>query len=184
MIRLLYFLLFGLLIASCGSDDDELSSADRNVVSEEGFIPFEELLILVNIKTSASDYLVVKSIDSMSIYVNNSYWAKINSQTLDTSKVDKTLVGNKFQTDNKINYLVIASQDIEQPDYNTAGEFAQYLNEAYDLKPGEYACLIESFQVTFNDNSTKKYYPFEYKSFTVEQNSRSAFVGEIEINID
>lgn len=183
MKRLIYYLLIGLLVGSC-EKDDSLSSADRNVVSEDGSIPFEEILILVNIKTTDSTYLVVKSVDSVSVYINNYYWTQINSQTLDTSKVDKQLVGNKYITDNKINYLIIAKQYIEQPDYNTAGEFAQYLNAAYELKPGEYVCLIESFQVTFNDNSTKTYYPFEYTTFKVEQNLRSAFVGEIEIKID
>lgn len=183
MKELIYFLLIGLLLVSCDIDDS-LSSADRNVVSEDGVIPFEELLILVNIKTTDSTYLVVKSVDSVSIFINDFYWTKINSQPLDTSKVDKQPVGNKYLSDNKINYLIIANQDIEQPDYNTAGEFAQYLNSAYELKPGEYACLVESFQITFNDNSIKTYYPYEYKIFKVEQNLRSAFVGEIEIRID
>jgi len=183
MKRLIYYLLIGLFIVSCTKDDSS-SSAYRNVVSEDGSIPFEELLILVNIKPTDSTYLVVKSVDSINIYINDYYWTKINSQILDTSKIDKQLVGNKNISDNKINYLIIANQDIEQPDYNTAGEFAQYLNAAYELKPGEYACLIESFQVTFSDNSIKRYYPFEYKTFKVEQNLRSAFVGEIEIKID
>ena len=183
MKKLIYYLLLGLLVVSC-EKDDLLSSADRNVVSEEGSIPCEELLIWVNIKTTDSTYLVVKSVDSVSIYINNNYWTKRNSQTLDISKVDKQLVGNKYITKNKMNYLIIANQDIKQPDYNKAGEFAQYLNAAYELKPGEYACLIESFQITFNDNSIKMYYPFEYKTFKVEKNSRSAFVGEIEIKID
>lgn len=183
MKRLIYLLLIGLLAVGC-QKDDSISSADRNVVSEDGYIPFEEILILININTTDSTYLVVNSIDSVSIFINNYYWTKINSQILDTSKVDKVLVGNKFQTKNKLNYLVIANQDIEQPDFNTAGEFAQYLNAAYELKPGEYACLIESFQVTFNDNSTTKYYPFEYTTFKVEQNSRSAYVGEINLKID
>ncbi len=182
MKKLIYYFLFGLFVVSC-DQDDSLSIVDRNVVSKDGSIPFEELLILVNIKTTDSTYLVVESIDSVKIYINNYYWTQINSQTLDTSKVDKKLVGNKYITDKKVSYLIIANQDIEQPDYNTAGEFAQYLNAAYELKPGEYACFIESFQLTFSDNSIKKYYPFEYKTFKVEQNLRSAFVGEIEIKL-
>jgi len=176
-------MLIGLLIMSCNKDDN-LSSADRNVVSNDETVPFEELLVLINVKTSDSTYLVVESVDSVNIYVNNFYWAKINSLTVDTSNVVKSLNDNFYETNNKINYLIIAKQDIKEPDYNTAGEFANYLNEYYELKPGEYACLIESFQVTFNDNSTRKYNTFEYKTFKVEQNSKSAFVGEIEINID
>ena len=183
MKTIICFFIMGLLLVGC-ENDDTLSSADRNVVSEDSSISFEELSILINIKTTDSTYLVVESIDSVSLYINSFYWAKINSQPLDTSKVDKRLVGNKYVTDKKISYLMIANQDIEQPDFRTAGEFAQYLNSVYELSPGEYVCLIESFQVTFNDGSTKVYYPFEYATFKVEQNSRSAFAGEIEIKID
>lgn len=182
MKKTIYLMLIALLLLNC-SKGDYLSSADRNVVSEDGSIPFEELLILINLKTTDSTYLAVQSIDSVSIFINNKYWTKINSEPIDLSKVEKTVVGNQYETDYKINYLVIANQDIEEPDYTTAGEFAQYLNSAYELAPGEYACLIESFQVTFNDQTTKKYYPFEYRTFTVGQNLRSAFVGEIELKI-
>lgn len=184
MKKLIYFLLVGLLLVNCGEDNSFISNADRNVVSDDGAVPFEKLLILINLRSTDSTYLVVKSIDSVNIFINNYYWAKINSQALDTSKVDKFLVGNKYQSRNKINYLVIANQDIEQPAYNTAGEFARYLNAAYELKPGEYACLIESFRLTFSDQTTKKYFPLEYIAFKVEQDSRSAFVGEIEIKIN
>ncbi len=183
MKKLIYILLLGLFIISC-KKSDTLSSAERNVVSNSSNNPFKELLILINIKTSDSSYLVVKSIDSVNIFINNYYWTKINTEILDTSKVDKILVGNKYQTKNKINYLIIANQDINQPEYTTAGDFAKYLNATYELKPGEYVCFIESFQLTFNDNSTKKYYPLKYTTFKVIENSRSAYVGEIEIKID
>jgi len=183
MKRLICFLIIGLLLVSCDKDDS-LSSADRDVFSEDGSIPFKELLLLINIKTTDSTYLAVQSVDSVNIYINDFYWTKTNSQTLDTSKIDKQLAGNKYLSKNKINYLIIADQTGEQPDYNTAGEFAQYLNAAYELQPGYYACLIESFQVTFTDNSIHKYYPFEYTTFKVEQNSVSAFAGEIELKID
>ncbi|MFY8108840.1 MAG: hypothetical protein ACOVO9_07605 [Bacteroidia bacterium] len=183
MKKLIYILLLGLFIISC-KKSDTLSSAERNVVSNSSSNPFKELLILINIKTSDSSYLVVKSIDSVNIFINNYYWTKINTEILDTSKVDKILIGNKYQTKNKINYLIIANQDIKQPEYTTAGDFAKYLNATYELKPGEYVCFIESFQLTFNDNTTKKYYPLKYTTFKVIENSRSAYVGEIEIKID
>lgn len=183
MNKFIYVVLISFFMVNC-QKDNVLSSADRMLVSEDTNIPFEELLILLNVKTTDSSYLVVKSIDSVNIYINNYYWAKINSQPIDTSKVDKYLVGNKYLTKSKLNYLIIADQDIKLPNFNTAGEFAQYLNQGYQLKPGEYACFIESFQVTFNDNTTLKYYPLKYTLFKVEQNSRSAFVGEIELKIN
>ncbi len=179
----LAMLMLLLFVSSCETDDS-LSSADRNVVSDDGTITFEELILLVNIKNTDGTYLVVESVDSVRIYINDYYWAIINSQAVDISKVDKRLDGNKYVTDKKLNYLIIADQDVEEPAYNTAGEFAQYLNDGYSLKPGEYACFIESFQLRFSDNSVKTYYPFEYSSFKVEENSKSAFVGELTLNID
>lgn len=182
MKRLFFFFIASLLFVSC--DNDSSNSAYNNVVTDDNTIPFEELLLIVNVKLTDNSYLVVKSIDSLNIFVNNYYWAKLNSESLDVSKVNKIEVDNHYETNKKIDYLVIANRDINQPDYTTAGDFAKYLNDYYELKPGEYACLIESFQVTFNDNTTKKYYPLVYKAFKIEEDSRSAFVGEIELNID
>lgn len=183
MKKLVYFLLLGVSLVGC-STDDTLNVAQRNVVSNDNSVPFEELLVLINIKTTDNSYLVVRSIDSVNIFVNDFYWSKINSQFVDISKIDKQEIGNTYQTSKKINYLLIAGQDVEEPNFDTAGEFAQYLNAIHELKPGEYTCFIESFQVTFNDNTTKKYYPFEYRIFNVVENTRSAFVGEIEIKIE
>lgn len=174
-------MLIAMLFVRCEVDDD-LSSADRNTVSD-GSVTFEEILMLINVKTNDSTYLVVQSVDSVKIYINDYYWTSINSQLVDTSKVDKEIDGVRFVTGNKLNYLVIADQEIEQPEYTTAGDYAAYLNAAYELEPGEYACMIESFQVTFNDQSTQTYYPFAYKMFVVEDDTRSASVGEFELNI-
>ncbi|MCH8547156.1 MAG: hypothetical protein LAT54_10530, partial [Cryomorphaceae bacterium] len=98
--------------------------------------------------------------------------------------VEKTALGNRFVTGNKINYLITARQDVEAPNLSTAGDYAAYLNAINELRPGEYACMIESFQVTFNDQSTQVYHPLKYGVFKVEENKRSAFVGEFEIHIN
>ena len=182
MKKLLFFLFIGVLFIGCDNDSDYDGS--QYVVSDEESILFEEISFLINVKTVNNGYLVVKSIDSINLYVNSFYWAKPNSNSLDISKVNKIEVGNKYETTNKLNYLVVASRDILKVDYSTAGDYAKYLNDYYELKPGEYACLIESFQVTLNDNTVKKYYPLEYRAFKVEENSRNAFIGEIELKID
>lgn len=180
----LFILLFtGLLLVGCDSDDTDYGPGNY-VVSDDESVPFEEISFLINVKTVNNSYLVVKSIDSINLYVNSFYWAKPNSNALDVSKVNKVEVGNKYETSNKLNYLVVASRDIEKSDYSTAGDYAKYLTDYYELKPGEYACLIESFQVTLNDNTVRKYYPLEYRAFKVEKDSRNAFIGEIELKID
>lgn len=179
----LIFAVILLAMAACNKSDDN-SSAEQNVVSDDGSVQFEDLMVLLNVKVTDTSYLVVKSIDSVNIFVNTSFWAKISSNPVDTAVIQKYTVGNMFLTKNKLNYLIVASQDIDDPNYNTAGEFANYLNSLYDLQAGEYACFIESFKVTFNDNTTRKYYPYIYKPFRVEENSRSAYVGEIELNLN
>ncbi|MEM6379300.1 MAG: hypothetical protein AAF705_13915 [Bacteroidota bacterium] len=180
--RLIFLACIGLFIVGC--DTDDLNIADRNVVSEDGDVPFEELLLLLHVKTSDSTYLVVESIDSVNIFINDFFWTKVNSEILDTSKVDKELVGNTYVSSDKVDYLVLATQALEEPEFNTAGDFADFLNSTLELSPGEYVCFIESFEVTFKDNSKEVFFPLEYKTFKVEENSRSAFVGEIELNID
>lgn len=183
MKKLLFFFLLPLVWASCDKSES-LSNAQRSVVSNATSIPFEELLLLVNLKTTSGEFVVVEAVDSVNLYINNVHWAKSNSQSLDIAKLPKQEVGNKFISSRKVNYLVVAKRNLVMPDLSTAGEFADYLNAVYELKPGEYACWIESFQLTFNDGSTKTYYPFTYAPFRVEENNRSAFVGEIELIID
>lgn len=175
------FIIF--LFIGCDGNDDYYDG-NMNVISESEDVPFKEIIFLVNLKTNDSTYVVVKEIDSINIYVNTLSWAKLNSASIDTTKISKFVVNNRFESNNKISYLVVAKQKISQINFNTAGDYAQYLNSLYELQPGEYACLIESFQITLNDSTTVKFYPYSYKSFRVEPNMRSVFIGEFDINID
>jgi hypothetical protein len=154
-----------------------------NIVSDEEIVQFEELILLINLKISDSAYLVVKSIDSISLYVNGNYWTKVSSDTIDTSLIETYSYENMSITQQKINYFVAAEQDIEEISFTTAGDFAQYINNIYELYPGEYACFIESFQITLNDGTIKVFRPLKYEIFKIEENTKSAYVGEIEIYI-
>ena len=73
---------------------------------------------------------------------------------------------------------------MEEPEYTTAGAFAEYMNKVRSLEPGDYACLIESFRVTFTDGTTQTYYPYKYTTFKVDQGVKSSSLGELLINID
>ncbi|MDD4575019.1 MAG: hypothetical protein PHI36_01180 [Bacteroidales bacterium] len=181
MKKLLIPILIFFTVLGCGKDNN--FDGRRAVVSDSEKIPFEELLLLINLKTSDSSYLVIPSIDSVNLFVNNFYWSTKNSVVLDTSNIEKYALNNMFHTSNKLNYLVLAKKADLQTNFNTAGEYAHYLNSLYQLKPGEYACLINSFQILLNDNTIKTYHPITYKTFKVEGNSYSAFVGEIEIKL-
>lgn len=174
-----------LLISSLWSCRKEDSSYDstKNVVSKTQTIAFEELLLLINLKTSDTSYLVVPNIDSVSLFVNEHHWSTKNSVTIDTSNIEKFISNNRYNTRNKLNYLILAKKSNVNTNFTTAGEYAQYLNSLLELKPGEYACLINSFQIRSIDNSIQTYYPLSYKVFKVEENNYSAFVGEIEIKL-
>jgi hypothetical protein len=185
MKKIVYLICGIIFLLGCSKEDNDLNTAERNVISDETTVSFKEVLMLINLKTTDSTFLVVKSIDSVTIFINNEFWSKSSTQSVDINKIDKSVNGNKYETNNKLNYLLIAGQTAtEEPNYTTAGDFARYLNEFFEIKPGQYACLIESFQVTFNDNTVKKYYPFEYRIFKVEANTESCFLGEIELKIN
>jgi hypothetical protein len=180
MKNILYLFLLLLLLNSCNTDDKNYS---HGVYDEDGTKSIQQLLFLLNAKTSDSSYLVVKSIDSINIYVNNYKWSKLNSEEIDVVNIPKYTVGNMSQTNQKLSYLLVADKSSESFSLNTAGEYADYLNGYFDLNQGEYVCLIQSFQVTFNDGTTKKFYPYAYRSFKVEENMQSLYVGEIDLNI-
>lgn len=143
-----FFCVILILLSGCSKKDDDLSSAAKNVVSEEKRIDFRELLLFVNLKAADGSYLVVKSVDSIAVYINNFHWATISSEPVDTTKIDKSVSGNRLLTSHKINYFSLATRHAEeQPDYTTAGDFAQYLHSLLSLENGEYVCFIESFTV-------------------------------------
>lgn len=182
MNKILYCLCIALVLISC--DKESADRVSRNVVSTSDDIAFEEILLLLNIQTENEKYLVVESINSIRLYINDFYWNTATSMPLDISNIDKEQVDDRYVTDDKVNYLVISDREDNFPDFTTAGEISQYLNSIYDLAPGEYVCFIESFKINFLDGSVQTFYPYEYTAFKIDKNSRSAFVGEITLKID
>lgn len=184
MKKLLLFFFIISLLYSCGTDDTG-SFVDNNVVSNGNLNTLEELVLLFNIKTSDDKFLVTPTIDSVNVYINNIHWSITNSETVDISKIDKTLEGNMYVSPKKLSYLVLSRQNvIEEPDINTAGEVADYLNSLYELRAGEYACFIESFQLQFEDGTRQTYYPYVYKTFRLDESMVSIAVDEFEIEIN
>ena len=176
-------ILLSINLVSCEDIDSDYSSSPSNVVDYDNAITFQEMFMLVSIKTSDSTYLVVESIDSLNIFVNNQFWAKTNSNTIDTEYIIKTDSNNYSYTKNKLNFLVVSKQQALLSDFSTIGDYAKYLNDQISLKEGQYACLIESFQVTFKDGTRKKFSPYAYTIFTVEPDTYNAYLGEIELKI-
>jgi hypothetical protein len=173
-----YILLTGALLIVACSKDETRTTAEINTYTETKTIPFEELFLLMNISLSDSAYLLVQSVDSINLFVNGKYWSVVNSQPVDVSKIESYQMGDLLLSPAKINYLVLAKQDQQSVSYTMAGEFANYLNSLYELQPGDYACMIESYIVTLQDGSRKKMFTYHYKTFRVEENMHSAYAGE------
>jgi len=112
MKKIFALMLLGIFIIGC--NDDDYSSENLNVISDSQDVPFKEIIFLVNLKTNDSTYVVVKEIDSINIYVNTFSWAKLNSASIDTTKISKFIVNNRFESNNKISYLVVAKQALTQ----------------------------------------------------------------------
>lgn len=170
------------LFVSCDNEDG-YSDSPNNVVDYGNSITFQEMFMLINIKTSDSTYLITESIDSLNIYVNNQFWASSRSNTVDTKHVVKTDSANYSHSKNKLNYLVVSKQQALLSDFKTVGDYSQYINNQISLKDGQYACLIESFQVKLNDGTKKTFAPYTYTIFTVDPDMHNAYLGEIELKI-
>ena len=183
MKKIISILFLTSILFSCQRDGERDYNPQSDVISETEVLNLEEIFFLLNVKTSDSTYLVVKSIDSIRLFINTTLWSVCSSESIDTTYVDKKTSGNRWYSDKKINYLVVAQKNIEKPEFATAGDYAEYLNAIHILKQGEYALLIESFKITFNDNTSKRFYPYEYSIVTLEKNQRNLYAGEIELNI-
>jgi len=183
MKKIISLLLLTSILFACQRDSERDYNPQSDVISETDVLNLEEIFFLLNVKTSDSTYLVVKSIDSIRLFMNTTLWSVCSSESIDTTNINKKTSGNRWYSDKKINYLVVAQKNIEKPEFATAGDYAEYLNAIHILKPGEYALLIESFKVTFNDNTSKRFYPYEYSIVTLEKNQRNLYAGEIELNI-
>lgn len=184
MKQLLHIFIIMLLLSSCEKEDDFVSSAQRAVISDDESVSFESLTMLIHMKTADSTYLIVESLDSVSLYINNKKLKPINSHKIALDLVAKDTVANTFQSVNKMNYLLMSNQLFDEPEYTTAGDYARYLNDLFVLQPGQYMLLIESFRVTLADGSKKSFYPYEYRIIDIEKDKKSAYVGEIEIFVD
>ena len=87
-------------------------------------------------------------------------------------------MGDYYVASNKQDYHVLASREIDNSHFTTAGEFSDYLNAFTDLYPGHYVCMIKSYQVVDINNNRTTHHAFNYMPFEVEENTASVFVGE------
>lgn len=179
-----YFLLLFIAFSLFSCEKSDLADDVANsIVDDEASVRFENLLMLISLRAPDSNYIVVESIDSLRLYINNRFWSVSSSEILDTATVSKTDTGQWFETGTKLNYLFVAPQQQAEADLGTAGGVADYLNSKYELQTGEYVCMLESFCLKLNNGTMKRYYPYKYVVFELGANTKNTFVGEIEIEV-
>ena len=139
MKKIISLLLLTFMLFACSRQEDWNYDPSSDVLSDEEIINLEEIFFLLNVKISDSTYLVVQSIDSIRIFINNTLWTICSSESIDTTYINKKASGNTWYTEKKLNYLVVAHKNIQKPEFATAGDYADYLNAIHELKPGEYA---------------------------------------------
>jgi hypothetical protein len=182
MKKLIIFCLAVLALASC--DDDDLGPNNPNVVADENLIELEELVLLVTIQNANGQYLAVQSIDSLAIYVNNQFWAKPASEPLNLDGIETEAVNGLPYSEEPLSYLVLAEQTTTDYNFETAGEYADYLTSSLVLEPGDYVVYLDSLTITLADGTTQTYYPRLYKVISVQENKRSVYVGEFTLTLN
>lgn len=181
------FLLLGCLpFAACDDGVDPIETAATRVVSSSSSTAFSEIIMLVNLFDEAGDPILVSRIDSLRLYVNGEYWSTVSSDSMDLRPFDTLSTGVFNTTDRVVSHYVSSVEEELKGinDFSTVGEFAVFLNESYDLAPGEYLCFIESIKVTDVNGVLRTYYPYAYQPFTVDEDKKSAYVGEIDITLE
>jgi hypothetical protein len=184
---LLILLFIGILI-SCKKEDNSpyTYSSESTIYSESATTTFKEILFIVKpyiVVNNQKKYLVAEYINNISIKVNNSIWGSFQSLAIDTSIIDKESVNNYLVSNSLIKYSVIASQQSDKDTLTTAGEYSDLINNFLTLKPGDYICQIDYFDIKLKNSQTKRIYPMITVPLVVKENVRSSFIGEFEIEL-
>lgn len=188
MKNLFLVLLFIAILISCKKEDNSpyTYSSESTIYSESENTTFKEILFIIKpyiIVNNEKEYVVARYINNISLRVNNSIWGNFQSLMIDTSRIDKKVVNDYLVTNNPIKYTVIAPQQSVKDTLTTAGEYSDLINNFLTLKPGDYICQIDSFDIRLINSQIKRIYPMITVLLAVKENVKSSFIGEFEIEI-
>lgn len=189
MRNLLLILLLSGFIVSCTKDANSpyTYSSESTIYSQTDNTLFKDILLIIKPYTLVNNqkmYLVAEKIENISILVNSNSWGNFQSLSVDTSKIAKTVSGNYTLSSNPVKYAVIAPQQSDKDTLTTAGEYSDLINNFLTLKPGDYICQLEYFDIKLNNSITRRIYPMLTMPFEVRENTRSSFIGEFEIEVN
>jgi len=183
----LILLLIGIL-TSCKKENNSpyTYSSESTIYSESASTTFKEILFIIKpyvIINNQKEYFVAESINNLSLKVNNNIWGNFQSLTIDTSRIDKMIINNYLVSNSPIQYTVIASQQSDKDTLTTAGEYSDLINNFLTLKPGDYICQIDYFDIKLSNSQIKRIYPMITVPLEVKENVKSSYIGEFEIEI-
>jgi len=184
---LLILLLVG-IFTSCEKEDNSpyTYSSESTIYSDSETTMFKEILFIAKpyiVVNNQKKYIVAEYINNVSLKVNSAIWGTFQSLTVDTAQIDKEPIGNYFVSNNEMKYSVIASQQSEKDTLTTAGEYSDLINNFLTLKPGDYICQIDFFDIKLQNAQIKRVYPMITVPLVVKENVKSSFIGEFEIEL-
>ena len=189
MKKVLFVSVFILFFIGCSKEDYSpyTYSNESTIYSDTKTTMFRELILIIDPYTligNEKKYIVTDSIQNVNIKINNKLWGVCNSFGIDTSIFIKEKTFNYYVTNSIVKYSIIAPYNTSSDTLRTAGEYSDLLNNYLTLEPGNYICQIESFEIKHLDGTLEKIKPFIVVPIEVKENSRSALVGEFEVQIN
>ena len=181
--------LFVAVFTSC-KEDDGLSysySSESTIYSTSNQRILRDLMFILKpymIHEGIKKYIVVSSIDNISVLINGQEWGKSSSLVVDVSNINKEVVENFYVRTEPVKYVTKAPFVLSNEILTTAGEYSELLSRYLSLQPGGYIFQIEYIEFTDNNGNIHRYYPLIAEYFEVKENIVSAYVGEFEILID
>jgi hypothetical protein len=179
-----------LLLTSCYKGDGYLYQYDEpTIYSASDKVVFSEIVLFL--KPFVNDgaqkkYIVTDSLRNIVIKINNRVWTTPNSYGLDTMHVNnKASVNNYRVTPEAVTYPVQINVVSYPEVFETAGQYADLLNNYFYLNPGIYICQLQSFDVkNVSGNTVTIYTPSISLPLEIKPDQRSVNLGEFEVLIN
>lgn len=189
MRKLSFVFMIVLFIVGCKKEDYSpySYSNESTIYSDSKTTQFREFVIIIEpyiMLGNEKKYIVTDTIKNINIKISNKLWGIYNSFGIDTSIFIKEKTTNFYLTNTITKYSIIAPYKTSNDTLKTAGEYSDLLNNYLTLEPGNYICQIESFDIKQIDGTIKKIKPFIVVPVEVKENTRSALVGEFEVQIN
>ncbi|MDR3235845.1 MAG: hypothetical protein LBT48_03860 [Prevotellaceae bacterium] len=185
------FLFSNWLLLGCACLLGACSDAgiDPAIYSPVNKTVFSEIILFLKpyvVNNNQKHYVVTDSLRNIVIKINNKTWTANHSYSIDTAYVNhKSTVGSYRVTTESLSYPLLLNVVTYPDKFNTAGEYADLLNNFFNLEPGIYICQIHSFDLSTAGgqaatiNTPTLSFPLEVKA-----DQRSANLGEFEIEIN